>query len=156
MFVSTVCFTFVSFSDAAWVPLQLIFILLICLNLPFADSLYVAFIIGFLTDLHFMYVGLYMLIFLCIVLVFKMLQNRLFSYRNAVSSLFLAIIALLQYYLLANFFFAILHGVYRYAHLTSAMVDTITTVTFVLAYIIGFQCIVSGFSVMGKYEKKSV
>ncbi|MEK7584083.1 MAG: hypothetical protein AAB490_02475 [Patescibacteria group bacterium] len=97
-----------------------------------------------------------MLIFLSIVIVFKTFQDKLFNYRNIASSLLLACISVLQYYMLIVISSMVIHGTTRYVQAWSSVVEVTTMMIVVLAYTIGIQCVILGFSTLRGHERQSV
>ena len=154
--ISIVYFSVINFSQTPWIPLHLIVIILISLNYAYADSLYAALVMGFLTDIHTIYIEPYMILFLSIVIVCKLFQNRFFSYKNVGTTVILAFICIVQYFIILILYFGVQRGFGRYLYGGDMFGQTIAMILLTLAYTMGLQSILRALISVVRYERQSV
>lgn len=103
-------FALFNYSDMRFLPIIPIIILLIFYTRPIKNAIIIGVFIGFFMDLHYIYIGPYIIIFTAMILLARWLQTNRFVPNTLTSRIIVSISSLLFYYIFSFFTSLILYG----------------------------------------------
>lgn len=109
-------FQFLNFTEFYWMPLVFAAILSLYFHMTYPTLMMTALVSGFLLDIHYLYVGPYLVIFLLIFIALRRLQDTIITNINITTTITLTLIGSVMYLTLLIISAMLRIGIERYTH----------------------------------------